>query len=67
MDASDITKKPSARKPLHQFSDLFDAKQKTAARQIGAAKMKHKLTRKVIYSCYDIQNRKGYTKINEIV
>ena len=67
VDASDITKKPSARKPLHQFSDLFDAKQKTAARQKGAAKMKHKLTRKVIYFCYDIQNRKGYSKINEIV
>ena len=44
--ASVVTKKPSARKLISQIFDLFDVKQKTAVRQLGADKINHKTIRK---------------------
>ena len=58
------TKKPSSRRPLGKFYDLFDVKQRTAVHQLGDAYTKRKEIRKEKYLWYTIQKQKGYTKIN---
>ena len=39
-----LVNKPSARKPLHQFSELFDVIQKNSVYGLGASKSKQKST-----------------------
>ena len=46
VSASGTYKKPIEIKSLHQFSDLFDIKQKTDICQLGSDDMKHKTTQK---------------------
>ena len=62
MAASGITKKPSKSKPLCQFYEIFDVKQKTSVWKLGAAKTNQKATGKGTYLWYDIQKRKGIKK-----
>ena len=40
------TKKPSAQNPRNQFSKMYDFKQRTDARRLGAAKNNHKSIKK---------------------
>ena len=59
-----INKKTTTRKPIHQFSELFDVKEKTTVLRLGFSKTKRKATRKGIYLWYTIQKRTWYIKIN---
>ena len=65
--ASSIDKKHSARKPISNFSDIFDVKNKITVLQLGSAKKKHKAIRKGAYLWPTKTNQKGHTKINAIV
>ena len=58
-------KKPSARKSLCLFTNIFDVKKKTAKRRIGAAKSKHRAMKVVNILWTKKTKRKGYPKINE--
>ena len=60
-------KKPRARKLLHQFSALFDAKQKTALHRMGATKTKRKDILKCGMLWYIIHARRSHTKITTSV
>ena len=57
----EVIMKGTTNKHSAKFSDLFDVKQKTAVRQLGSDKMKHKEIRKGFYSWSTIKNRKGHT------
>ena len=57
-------KKASSIKPLHQFSEVLDVKQKTDIHRLGAAKSKSIDIRTGHLQWYNIPRRKGYTKIN---
>ena len=56
------TKKPSARKPLRQFTDTLDDKHKTSVHGFGAVKANHKAIKKgnVVWS--NNAMRRGHTK-----
>ena len=58
---------PSARKSLHLFTEVLDAKNKTTVRQVGADKSKRKAIREFIILFSSIPKRKVHTKINEQV
>ena len=62
-----ITNKPSTRKPLLGFSDLFYVKHRTSFHRLSGAHTKCKAIRKGNVLCYTIKNQKGYTKINTSV
>ena len=58
-------KKPSARKSLRLFTNIFDVKKRTAIRHVGAAKSKR---RSIKYGCglwKNITKRKVRSKIND--
>ena len=60
-------KNTSSIKSLHIFTGVLDVKQKTAVRQVCAAKSKRKATIAGSMLCSIIPNRRGHTKINEWV
>ena len=56
-------KKPSARKSLCLFTNIFDVKNKTAKRRVGAAKSKRRAI-KVGNSLWTNKKQKGDSKIS---
>ena len=64
MVTSEYIRKHISRRPLRQFSDLFDVKHKNYVHQFGAVNMTIKVISNRTYLCYNIKNKKGYTKIN---
>ena len=61
----DPTKKPSARKLLHQFWEKLDVKHKTAVRRLCAAKENFKANRTDNTLWSNISKRNVHTKINQ--
>ena len=64
ISTSEHVKKPSARKPLSQFSEVLDVTQKNNFLRLGAAKSKRKDIRTVNMYGYSIPKRRGNTKTN---
>ena len=58
-------KKQSARKSLCLFTNIFDVKNKTAERSIGAAKSKFRAMKVGTILWKNKIKRKGHSKINE--
>ena len=62
--ALSTTKKYNAIKSIHQISELFNAKQKSAVHKLGYSQTKRKSTSKGNPFWSTIQQWKGDTKIN---
>ena len=58
-------KKPSSRKSLCLFTNILDAKKKTATRRVGAAKSKRKAIKYGTTQQALKPNQKGNSKINK--
>ena len=61
------SKKPSARKSLHQLSEVLDVKKKTDTLMLFSDKPNRKAILSGIMLWYSTPKRRGHTKINERV
>ena len=58
-------KKPSARKPLRLFTNIFDVKNISSIRHVGAAKSKYRAIKFGSSLCKNKTKQRGHSKIND--